>query len=133
VSILSAFGFFGTDQNFYARVGGLGGRLRLGASGTSQALGVGGITAYSGPTIAPSFFGVGYIIGPELASLNFSGSVLAWGLLIPMLIYFTGPQLQAYLPQGTGQTEAWGGLTLAVWRFIVRPLAVGGLVLGSMY
>ena len=44
--------------------------------------------------MSPAFIGVGYIIGPELAALNFSGSVVAWGLLIPLLIFFLGPQLQ---------------------------------------
>ncbi len=33
----------------------------------------------AGPTVSPAFVGVGYIIGPELAALNFSGSVVAWG------------------------------------------------------
>ena len=32
--------------------------------------------------------GVGYIIGPRLAALNFSGGVLAWGLLAPIITYF---------------------------------------------
>src|SRR5436190_24039887 len=83
VYMLSALGLFATDQNFFVRVGALGlSKLRLGTAATSQAVGVGGITTYAGPTVAPSFVGVGYIIGPELASLNFSGSVLAWGLLI---------------------------------------------------
>ena len=45
--------------------------------------------------------GVGYIIGPRLASLNFSGGVVAWGLLVPLLLYFLGPQLTQNLPAGT--------------------------------
>ena len=134
VYMLSALGIFATDQNFFVRVGALGlSKLRLGTAATSQAVGVGGITTYAGPTVAPSFVGVGYIIGPELASLNFSGSVLAWGLLIPLLIYFMGPQLQAFLPPGAEQELAWGGLAAAVWRFIVRPIAVGGMLFGSVY
>jgi len=56
-------------------------------------LGAGGISSVAGPTVSPAFIGVGYIIGPELAALNFSGSVVAWGLLIPLLIFFLGPQL----------------------------------------
>jgi len=32
--------------------------------------------------------GVGYIIGPNLAALNFSGGLLAWGLFVPLLLYF---------------------------------------------
>jgi putative OPT family oligopeptide transporter len=76
--------------------------------------------------------GVGYIIGPRLAALNFSGGVIAWGLLVPLLIYFLGPQLQATLPPGSTE-EAWGGLAMAVWRFIVRPIAVGGMLVGASY
>ena len=47
-------------------------------------------TTFSAPAISPAYLGVGYIIGPELAALNFSGGVIAWGLLVPLLIYFLG-------------------------------------------
>ena len=33
--------------------------------------------------ISPAYVGVGYIIGPRLASLNFWGGIMAWGLLTP--------------------------------------------------
>jgi len=134
VYMLSALGLFATDRNFAVAVGELGkSKLRL-STGGSQALSVGGISTWSGPTISPAYFGVGYIIGPELASINFSGSVLAWGLMIPLLIYFLGPQLQTILPSGAaGDAEAWGGLATGVWRFIVRPIAVGGMLFGSIY
>ena len=133
IYMLGALQLFGIDQNFYARVGELGkSRLKLGTADSSPGAAVGGITSYAGPTVSPAFLGVGYIIGPELASLNFSGSVLAWGLLIPLLLYFMGPQLQTFLP-ATAQTEDWGGLANAVWRFIVRPIAVGGMLFGSIY
>ncbi|PYT21242.1 MAG: oligopeptide transporter, OPT family, partial [Acidobacteria bacterium] len=134
VYMLSALGLFATDRNFSVAVGELGkSRLRL-STGAGQTLGVGGISTWSGPTISPAYFGVGYIIGPELASINFSGSVLAWGLMIPLLIYFLGPELQTMLPPGaTADAEAWGGLATGVWRFIVRPIAVGGMLFGSIY
>jgi len=134
VYMLSALGLFATDRNFSVAVGELGkSKLRL-STGGGPALGVGGISTWSGPTISPAYFGVGYIIGPELASINFSGSVLAWGLLIPLLIYFLGPQLQTMLPpQTAADTEAWGVLATGVWRFIVRPIAVGGMLFGSIY
>ena len=75
---------------------------------------------------------MGYIIGPELAALNFSGSVVAWGLLIPLFIYFLGPQLHAFLP--ANPTDAnWLGLANSVWRFIVRPIAVGSMMVGTCY
>src|SRR5690242_8224662 len=133
VYMLSALGLFATDKDFGVAVGELGrSRLRLSTSG-SQALGVGGISKWSGPTISPAYFGVGYIIGPELASINFSGSVLAWGLMIPLLIYFLGPQLQTLLPPGATGNAGWFGLADGVWRFVVRPIAVGGMLFGSIY
>jgi hypothetical protein len=59
---------------------------------------------------------VGYIIGPELAALNFSGSIIAWGLLIPLLIFFLGPQLHNYLPPGSTANGGWLDLANACWR-----------------
>ena len=105
-----AFGVYAPDQNFFFNVGQMGrSTLRLGPLGSTQVLGAGGVTTVAGPTVSPAFLGVGYIIGPELASLNFSGSVVAWGLLIPLLIFFLGPQLNAFLPAGA-QSSDWLGL-----------------------
>src|SRR6476646_7356684 len=106
--------------------------LRLGPLGSTNVLGAGGVTTVAGPTVSPAFLGVGYIIGPELASLNFSGSVVAWGLLIPLLIFFLGPQLNAFLPAGA-QASDWLGLGTSVWRFIVRPIAVGSMMVGTCF
>jgi putative OPT family oligopeptide transporter len=86
----------------------------------------------SAPGISPAYLGVGYIIGPRLAARNFSGGVVAWGLLVPLLIYFLGPQLQSTLPPGAVD-DSWGGLANAMWRFIVRPIAVGGMLVGASY
>ena len=90
--------------------------LRLGPLGSTQVLGAGGISTCAAPSVSPAYIGVGYIIGPELAALNFSGSVIAWGLLIPLLIFFLGPQLQNYLPAGSTTDESWLGLANNVWR-----------------
>jgi putative OPT family oligopeptide transporter len=93
---------------------------------------VGGVTSISAPSISPAYLGVGYIIGPRLAALNFSGGLLAWGLMVPLLIYFLGPRLTQFLPAGA-HAESWGEMTVAVWRFIVRPIAVGGMLVGAGY
>ena len=53
------------------------------------------------PDISPAYLGVGYIIGPRLAALNFAGGVLAWGLLVPLLPSRFGPYVQASLPPRT--------------------------------
>ncbi len=132
--LMGAFNLFAPDRDFFFRVGQLGkSTLRLGPLGSPQVLGAGGVSMCSAPSISPAYVGVGYIIGPELAALNFSGSVIAWGLLIPLLIFFLGPQLQSYLPAGAAGDESWGAIANAVWRFIVRPVAVGGMMTGTCY
>lgn len=127
------FNVFAADRDFFFQVGRLGKTtLRLGALGSRNFLATGGTSTVAAPTVSPAFVGVGYIIGPELAALNFSGSVIAWGLLIPLLIYFVGPQLQNLLP--ANPTDAsWLGLANSVWRFIVRPIAVGSMMVGTCY
>lgn len=127
------FNLFAADHDFFFRVGQLGkSTLRLGPADSRQVLGAGGISTVAAPTVSPAFIGVGYIIGPELAALNFSGSVVVWGMLIPLLIFFLGPQLQSYLPAGAAN-ESWLGLANGVWRYIVRPVAVGSMMVGTCY
>jgi putative OPT family oligopeptide transporter len=128
-----AFNLFAPDRDFFFRVGQIGRSvLRLGPLGSANNLSTGGVSTFAAPTVSPAYIGVGYIIGPELAALNFSGSVVAWGLLIPLLIYFLGPQLQAFLP-ANATNEDWLGQANLVWRFIVRPIAVGGMMVGTCF
>ncbi len=128
---LGAIRLFGTDRNFFIRMGEIGrSTVRLG--GRAESLGTGGVTYIAAPSVSPAYIGVGYIIGPALASLNFAGGVLAWGLLVPLLIYFLGSDLQAFLP-ADAKTESWAALAYSVWRFIVRPIAVGGMLVGAAY
>jgi putative OPT family oligopeptide transporter len=89
------------------------------------------MSTFNSPAISPAYMGVGYIIGPRLAALNFAGGVLAWGLLVPLLTYLMGPQLQASLPAGSN--ISWGTLSGAVYFSIVRPIAVGGMLVGACY
>jgi len=102
----------------------------------------------SQPAISPAYMGVGYIIGPKYASLNFSGGILAWGLLAPIIFYFVSPYIDA-----TFLTD-WANLLIAkdpsltmekamtrvgstefqisqIWRLIVRPIAIGGMLMGA--
>lgn len=90
----------------------------------------------STPGVSPAYMGVGYIIGPNLAALNFTGGLLAWGLFVPLLLYFLGPELLASL-QANGVTnvtdETWIGLANQVWRSIVRPIAIGGMLMSAAF
>ncbi|MGA8309952.1 MAG: oligopeptide transporter, OPT family [Terriglobales bacterium] len=132
VYILGKFGLFAADQDFHFGVGSLGhSQVRLGTLGSTKVVPTGGTSVFAAPSVSPAYLGVGYIIGVRLASIQFAGSVLAWGLLVPMMIYFLGPQLRQYLPAGT--PNDWAGMADSVWRYIVRPIAVGGMLVGAAY
>jgi len=133
VYFLGVIQLFASSKEFFIRIGELGKSVvRLGSSAEARGVEVGGVTSVSAPAISPAYLGVGYIIGPRLAALNFSGGVVAWGLLVPLFMYFLGPQLKDALPAGASG-EDWSGLATSVWRFIVRPIAVGGMLVGSGY
>ncbi len=85
--------------------------------------------------MSPAYIGVGYIIGPELGALNFAGGLLAWGLFVPLLVFFIGPsEIDKYLTMNGGNHDAaWSALVGHLYRFIVRPIAVGGMLVGATY
>ncbi|HJW44487.1 MAG TPA: oligopeptide transporter, OPT family, partial [Geothrix sp.] len=83
----------------------------------------------SSPGISPAYMGVGYIIGPKLGALNFSGGIIAWGLLVPIITYFLAPGV---LPEGAPEGD-WIALSYSVWKYIVRPIAIGGMLVGACF
>ena len=106
------------------------GPVALGKTGTT--LNASGGFVLSTPGVSPAYMGVGYIIGPRLASLNFAGGLLAWGLFVPLLLFWLGPSLEAAHPEGlTDQT--WLAQATIVWRFIVRPIAIGGMLMSAAF
>lgn len=131
--LMSRVGIFASDAEFPLHVGQMGSsRVRLGGADTTNILQTGGVTSVAAPTVSPAFLGVGYIIGPKLGALQFSGGVLAWGVMVPLLMYFMGPRLFAFLPKGAAD-DSWTSLAGAVWKYIVRPVAVGAMLVGSGY
>jgi len=78
------------------------------------------------PGMAPAYFGVGYIIGPKLGAINFSGGLLAWGLLAPAIAYF----LNYNNPSGVSD---WAVEITRVWKAYVRYIAIGGMLVGAFY
>jgi len=132
VYILGRFGLFSADTDLHVGVGSLGrSQVRLGSTGSTHILPTGGTTVFAAPSVSPAYLGVGYIIGVRLASIQFAGSVLAWGLLVPLMVFFLGPQLKGYIPADT--PDNWATMADAVWRYIVRPIAVGGMLVGAAY
>jgi putative OPT family oligopeptide transporter len=132
VYLLGRFGLFAADKDIHFAVGSLGrSQVRLGTTDSATIVAAGGTSTFAAPSVSPAYLGVGYIIGLRLASIQFAGGVLAWGLMVPLLIFFLGPNLKHYLPADT--SDNWAAMAIAVWRFIVRPIAVGGMLVGAAY
>lgn len=126
-------GAFFYQNSFQIPVGKLKESLvRLGLTKDSNIVPAGGITTFSAPDITPAYIGVGYIIGPELGALNFAGGLLAWGLFVPLLVFFLGPHMIDKYTAVDG-TQDWPALTGHLYRFIVRPIAVGGMLVGACF
>ncbi len=127
VQILQELSFFpATWQKFvpFAK-----GRVVMGQGGT-VVQGGGGIVLAS-PKVSPAYIGVGYIIGLELASLNFAGGLLAWGLFVPLLLYFQAPTLE--LSMLASDPTAWLDMAQNVWLYMVRPIAIGGMLVAAAW
>ncbi len=101
----------------------------------------GGI-GWNTPSLSPALIGIGYIIGPRLASINTAGGVIAWWVLIPLLLFFdpdlprrlgAGGELAGRLGAGAGASAGWDVLTFTVWYNVVRPVAVGTMLVGACY
>src|ERR1017187_4912436 len=131
--LLGAVNIFSPNNTFNVTIGNLGKKLLLRTSTNPNVATTitGGATLFTAPDVSPAYLGVGYIIGPRLAALNFAGGVLAWGLLVPLLTFTIGPYVQASLP--AGQTIAWPLLAQAIYYSIVRPIAVCGMLVGASY
>jgi putative OPT family oligopeptide transporter len=133
VYLLGQFKLFAAGKSFLVSVGEVGRtavRLTWGRApdNVTADIGVGGTAAFSAPAVSPAYLGVGYIIGPRLGALNFAGGVLAWGMLVPVFAYFLGPDLLRSHPN-----LPWGDVNEAIWKGIVRPIAVGGMLVGACY
>lgn len=125
---------YAASKDFIIKIGTIGRSfVRLGTAADAPRLDAGGTVAVAGPGVYPAYIGVGYIIGPRLASLNFAGGVLAWGLFAPLLMYFFGPQLveRFYGPGVAVAAADWPDMVTNVWKFIIRPIAVGGMLVGA--
>jgi putative OPT family oligopeptide transporter len=111
--------------------------IKAGVSETVSKIKLEGGFNVNGPEISPAYIGVGYIIGPRLSALNFSGSVMAWGLMTPMLLMLLGSSFVASLPGNSdidvNSLAAWENAANVVWKEIVRIIAIGGMLVAACY
>ncbi|MDZ7373193.1 MAG: oligopeptide transporter, OPT family, partial [candidate division KSB1 bacterium] len=94
-----------------------------------QEVGKQGRMLVESPAASGALVGVGYIIGPKLASLTFSGGVFGWLFLMP-LVLFMSPDALDMVQAGKG---SWVDVASSVYNAQVKPVAVGAMLVGAFY
>ncbi len=109
-------------------------KIALLDSETSKVI-AGGESAHEGrmflqsPSASPAFLGVGYIIGFRLAAITFSGGVLGWLFLMPIVLFLMSNDLSTVV----SATTDWMTVAKAAYNATVKPIAVGGMLVGAFY
>src|SRR5262245_50345300 len=75
------------------------------------------------------YLGVGYIIGPRIAGVIFSGGVFAWLVVMPAIKFF-GSHLTANLYPGTKLIADMSPDLL--WRIYIRPMGAGAVAAAGL-
>ncbi len=106
---------------------------------------------YGGVATSPALLGVGWIIGPRIASFVFVGGLIGWVILAPLIALATGlpepgiaaglteaqrlAQIQDAMALGNGNFEIgrqiWG--FFQIWGNYIRYIGVGAMVVGGLY
>jgi putative OPT family oligopeptide transporter len=80
--------------------------------------------------ITPEYMGVGYIIGPKIAAEMFSGGVLSWLVLIPLISLFV-PQARLVADlHDLGFSDAWiagHAMPEQIYRAYIRYIGAGAV------
>lgn len=81
-----------------------------------------GFAGAIGTQVYPAVLSVGYICGPKISSVMFSGGVLSWLVLIPLIVFFGGDTVQELYASG----GAYG-----IWGNYIKYIGAGALVAGG--
>ncbi len=81
------------------------------------------------PAANAAMTGVGYIIGPKLAALTFSGGVLGWLFLMPILLFISG-DLGTIVDKFDGN---WTQMAVSAYNSQIKPVAVGAMLVGAFF
>lgn len=89
------------------------------------------IKAYKGSAVGmdvlPALVGVGYICGPRIASYMFSGSVLSWFVLMPLISLFAGDEI---IFPGTKPISSLAPSEL--WGTYIKYIGAGAVATGGI-
>ena len=86
-----------------------------------------------GMEVYPALLGVGYIVGPRIASFMFVGSIVGWLVIIPLICLF-GPDISLYPAEAgvtVSQLFAEGGAS-AIWSNYVKYIGAGAIATGGI-
>ena len=86
-----------------------------------------------GMEVYPALLGVGYIVGPQIASYMFVGSIIGWMVIIPLICLF-GPDTWLY-PADVGKTIAdlyAAGGAAKIWSTYVKYIGAGAIATAGM-
>lgn len=91
-----------------------------------------GFAGEIGTQIYPAVMSVGYICGPRISSYMFSGGLLSWLVLIPLIVMF-GENIVMYPSASAtvGELYAAGGAS-AIWSNYIRYIGAGALAAGGI-
>lgn len=79
--------------------------------------------------VSPELLGVGYIIGPRIASITFAGAILASWVLIPLIKMF-GENLQAPLFPATKLISQMS--VMEIWKNYILYIGAGAVAAGGI-
>ncbi|MFH1941327.1 MAG: oligopeptide transporter, OPT family [bacterium] len=80
------------------------------------------------PGASPMMLGVGYIIGPKLASITFFGGIIAHFMMVPLFMFINGNYPNVLTPD-----IDWTHIAGGVFANQVKPFAVGSMLVGAVY
>lgn len=86
-----------------------------------------------GMEVYPALLGVGYIVGPKIASYMFVGSLVGWMVIIPMICLFGADTWMYPADVGTtiGQLYEAGGAS-SIWSSYVKYIGAGAIATGGI-
>jgi putative OPT family oligopeptide transporter len=85
---------------------------------------------YGGVTTSPALLGVGWIIGPRIASYVLVGGLIGWVIIAPLMVLVNG--LPAPLDEYFELGPLIGGF-YTLWGEQVRYIGVGAMLIGGLY
>ncbi len=86
--------------------------------------------AQIGTQVYPALVGVGYIVGPRIASFMFVGGVIGWCVLIPMVLLF-GADATIYPGVKTVAEIFAGSGPAGLWSTYIKYIGAGAIATGG--